>query len=112
MNGIYAMYFTGTAGYGHALFVMKDGLISGADAIGGMLDGTYVDIGDGSLEFSVTLRIPAGAALVTGVIAGNEPLTQHMTTKLPVDFSNGSSIGIQTPTGPVNAVFKWLRDIP
>ena len=27
MNGIYAVYFTGTAGSGYAVFVMKDGVI-------------------------------------------------------------------------------------
>ena len=106
------MYYTGAAGHGHSVFVMKDGLIIGADAVGGMLDGTYEDIGDGNLDVSVTLKVPAGAALVTGVIAAREPLKQQIAAKLPVDFSNGSPIGIQTPTGPINVVFKRLRDIP
>ena len=105
------MYYSGTAGSGYSLLVLKDGLISGADAGGGMIDGSYVDSGDGSVDFSVVLRVPAGTSLVTGVIAGREPVTQQITARLPVDFSNGSTHCIQTPTGPINAVFKWLRDI-
>ena len=54
------MYFTGAAGSGHAVFVMKDSVIVGADAIGGVLDGTYKEIGDGNLDVTITLEIPAG----------------------------------------------------
>ena len=52
MGGIYAMYFTGTAGVGHGVFVLKDGVVAGADAIGGVLDGTYQDTGDGNLDIA------------------------------------------------------------
>ena len=112
MNGIYAVYFTGVAGSGHAVFIMKDGVIAGADAVGVVLDGTYKNVGGGNLDFSVTLKVPAGASLVTGVTAGREPLSQRMTAVLPENLGNGSPVGVETPTGPVNAVFKRLRDIP
>ena len=60
MNGIYAMYFTGAAGSGHAVFVMKDSVIVGADAIGGVLDGTFESnlgvIRRAATESSVTKR--------------------------------------------------------
>lgn len=112
MNGIYAMYFTGVAGSGHAVFVMADGVVVGADAIGGVLDGTYKNVNPGMLNVSVTLRVPAGASLVTGVVAGREPLEQTITATLPENLGNGRSIGVETPTGPVNVVFKRLRDLP
>lgn len=112
MNGIYAMYFTGAAGSGHAVFVMKDSVIVGADAIGGVLDGTYKEIGDGNLDVTITLEIPAGASLVTGAIAGRKPLEQQITTILPASLGNGEAIGVETPTGPVNVVFRRLRGIP
>ena len=105
------MYFTGVAGSGHAVFVMKDGVLVGADALGGVLDGTYTDLGDGNLEVSVVLTVPAGTSLVTGAVAGRESLTQQVTTRLPTNLGNGSPIGVQTPTGLVNVVFKQLRDI-
>ncbi len=104
------MYYSGTAGSGYSLLVLKDGFICGADVVGGLIDGSYVNSGDGTVDFTVLLRAPAGTSLVTGVIVGREPVTQQIKVSLPVDFSNGSTHCIQTPTGPINAVFKWLRD--
>ena len=112
MEGIYAIYFTGMAGLGHAVFVMKNGIVSGADAMGVMFDGTYRDVGADTLDFSVTMTVPPGPPLVTGVTAEREPLVQEIAAKLPHNFGNGNPIGIDTPTGPVNAVFRKLRSIP
>ena len=106
------MYFTGVTGSGHAVLVMKDGVIVGSDATGGVLDGTYKDAGDGNLDVSVTLKVPPGTWLVTGATVGREPLTQKINATLPENLGNGHSVGVQTPTGPVNVVFKRLRDIP
>jgi hypothetical protein len=112
MEGIYAMYFTGAAGSGFAVFVMKGGVIAGADAVGGHLDGTYRETGDGRVAFSVTLTVPPGAWLVTGAVAGHEPLAQEITAALPTNFAEGNAQPVQTPTGPVNVIFKRLRDLP
>lgn len=106
------MYFTGASGSGHAVFVMKNGVIVGADAVGAVLDGTYRDVGDGNLDVSVTLTVSAGTSLVTGAIAGRNPMAQQITTILPANLGNVRPIGVQTPTGPVNVVFRRLRDIP
>lgn len=111
MDGIYAMYYTGTAGSGHAVLAMKDGVIAGADAVGGLLDGTYEAAGDGNIDVSVTLKSPPGTWLVTGKLVEKEDgLMQKITATLPRNFGRGNSIGICTPTGPVNVIFKRLRD--
>ena len=113
MSGIYAVYYTGHDGSGFALFMMKDGLITGADAEGGVLDGTYKNIGDGKINISVTLVAPVGASLVTGAFVDEGFISQQITNGvIPDNFDNGSIIPLQTTTGPVNAVFKRLRDIP
>ena len=112
MDGIYVMYYTGKAGSGHAVFIMKDGVIAGADAIGGVLDGTYKHVGAGKLDVSVTLTMPIGGSLVTGVTAEGAPLIQQISVTLPENLGNRMPVGIQTPTGPVNVVFKRLRGIP
>jgi len=106
------MYYTGVGGAGHAVFVMKDGVIVGADALGGMVDGTYSDADGDLLDVSVTVTVPAGASLVTGITAGKEPLKQIITTVLPKNLGGGTPIGVETPTGPVNVVFRRLRGIP
>ena len=110
MDGIYAMYYTGKAGCGHALFSMKNGLIAGADAVGGLLDGTYAEDEDGDIDVLVTLKSIPGTGLVTGKLVQKDDLSQIIRAKLPHYFWNGNSIGIQTPTGPINAVFKRLRE--
>ena len=112
MNGIYAMYFTGTASVGHGVFVLKDGVIAGADAIGGVLDGTYEDADDGKLTVSITMTFPPGSRLVTGAVTDRQSSTQQISATLPVDLGNGRPIALTLPTGPVNVVFKRLRDLP
>ncbi len=112
MNGIYAMYYTGLAGSGHAVIVMKNDTITGADAVGVLLDGTYGNVNDGRFKVSIKLVAPAGTPLVTGVVAGREPMTQQINTELPANFGNGNPIGVQTPDGQINVVFKRLRDVP
>ena len=111
MDGIYAMYYTGTAGSGHAVLTMKDGIIAGADAVGGLLDGTYEAAENGNVDISVTLKSLPGTWLVTGKLVGKKDgLMQKITATLPRNFGRGNSIGIRTPTGPVNVIFKKLRD--
>lgn len=111
MGGIYAMYYTGGSGSGHALFQMKDGVIAGADVVGGILDGTYETTPSGQVEFRVTLTTPPGGTLVTGQTAGAEPLKQEISATLPDSFANGSAQEVSTPLGPVNVVFRKLREI-
>ena len=111
MNGFYAMYFTGRRGSSHAVLLMKDGVIAGADAAGGVIDGTYSDKGSGNVDISVTLKIPAGTPLVTGAIVEEETSVQKITAELPANLGNGRPVGIRTPTGPVNVIFRRLRNI-
>lgn len=110
MEGIYAMYYTGGSGSGHALFLMKDGKITGADVIGGILDGSYQLEGD-AVEFSVTLTIPSGGTLVTGQTAGAAPLSQDISASLPSTFADGKPYPVRTPLGPVNVIFRHLRGL-
>lgn len=112
MSGIYAIYYTGVAGSGFAVLVMTNGVIAGADPIGGTLDGTYRELDDGGIEVAVNLTTPSGTSLVTGAVGGNEPMTQQINGTFPANFADGITLPVQTPTGPVNVIFKHLRDLP
>lgn len=112
LDGIYAMYFIGKAGTGHGVFVIQNGVLAGADAVGGVLDGTYRHTDTGTLDVSITMTVPPGTWLVTGAVADRTPLTQEIRATIPVDLGNGQPIGFTLPTGPVNVIFKRLRDIP
>src|SRR6266576_982816 len=110
-EGIYAMYFTGNAGSGHGLLMLKSGVIAGADAAGGIYDGSYNPGAPGTLNVHVRLTVPPGFALVTGASAGQKPMVFEIPAQLPENFANGQPIALDTPTGPINIIFKKLRDL-
>lgn len=112
MEGIYAIYFTGVAGSGSGVVVLKNGIIAGADVAGGTYDGSYRELGDGTADGLVRLTLPPGAQLVTGATAGSEPMVFEIPLKLPANLGNGTPLGLSTPTGPINIIFKRLRDAP
>jgi hypothetical protein len=112
MEGIYAMYFTGSVGSGHGLLLLKGGVLAGADAAGGIYDGSYTQESEGSLNANVRLTMPAGAALVTGATAGALPMQFDIPVRLPPNFANGQAVPLMTPTGPINIIFKKLRELP
>jgi hypothetical protein len=110
MNGIFAMYYTGLVGSGHVVVIKEGGKIAGADATGGLLDGTYEEAGEGFIDVVVELIAQPGTWLVTGPVVGQEPIKQQITARLPDNLGAGHPLPVQTPTGPVNVIFKRLRD--
>ncbi len=110
MNGIYVMYFTGATGSGHGLLLLQNGTITGADAAGVTYDGTYRLEGD-NLVGTLKMIVPAGTSLVTGAAAGSSPLTFDIPLTLPSNFADGMPRILSMPTGPVNIIFRRLRDL-
>ncbi|MDE0303221.1 MAG: hypothetical protein OXJ38_08505 [Gammaproteobacteria bacterium] len=113
MDDMYVMYYTEKARSSHAVLVLEDGIISGADAMGGVLNGMHEVTEDGEINVSATLKSEPGTWRVTGnLVEKKDGLPQKITARLLRDFGCGNSIGIQASTGPVNAVFRKLRDAP
>lgn len=112
MDGMYAMYYTGEVMVSHAVLVFEDGLVSGADAMGGVLDGTYEVTENEEIEVSAMLKHNPGTWLATGNLVGKDGLVQKVTARLPRNFGCGKSIEMQASTGLVNAIFRKLRDVP
>jgi hypothetical protein len=112
MEGIYVMYFTGSAGAGQGLLILKNGVIVGADVAGVVYDGSYTQEVGGTLDVKVHLTLPPGSSLVTGASAGATPMEIDIPVKLPENFGNGQALALKTPTGPINIIFKRLRDVP
>lgn len=111
MEGFYAVYYTGVAGLGNAVLVFTDNIVSGADTTGGTYDGSY-SVGDNNeIEIEIIFTIPAGGLLVTGQ-SFSEDYAQTITATLRSGFADGHSVLVQTPMGPVNAIFKKLRGMP
>lgn len=97
------MYYTGLAGSGHAVIILKG-------ATGGLLDGTNKEAGEGFIDIVVELTAQPGTWLVTGPVVGQQPMKQEISARLPDNLGAGRPSPVQTPTGPVIVIFKRLRD--
>jgi hypothetical protein len=113
VNGFHALYYTGRTGSGFGVVVFKDGIVTGADASGGLYDGEYTTNQDKQiLEGKIKLTVPPGVSLVTGAPVTQQPYTQQFPISLPLDLNQPHPLQIQTPTGPVNLNLKKIRDFP
>ncbi|MGV3576622.1 MAG: hypothetical protein ACO1O4_15975 [Devosia sp.] len=110
MEGFYAVYYTGQTGFGHAVLVMREGKIVGADVTGGVYDGTYTIEANNSVTVDIVLTVPPGTTLVTGQTLTTQH-SQNIKANVVETFANGQTVPLQTPMGPVNAIFKKLRDL-
>lgn len=114
MEGFFRIAFTGNAGSGFGVVVLCGGTVAGADVAGTIYDGVYTENpATGELGVQVNVTAPAGVTPVqTGV-----PLTESVTypidaTLTSADIANETPVLLRTPLGPVNAIFKKLRDLP
>ena len=113
ISGFYAIYYTGVSGSGIGVIVINNGIIVGADMLGGRYDGNYTQSAiAGAYDAKVRITIPPGTSLVTGALAGPQPLSMDVTMVLPANLGGEQPIRIETPTGPVNVIFRKLRDYP
>jgi len=111
-KALYAAYFTGLAGQSMGLFYIGDGVIAGIDVATMQYDGIYSTALDGSLDGTVNYILPAGVPLITGMPAGNVATPIAVKLSLPAHFDDGRVVTIETPTGPVNARFEKVKELP
>ena len=111
-KALYAAYFTGIAGQSMGLFYIGDGVIAGIDVSTMQYDGAYSTTSDGALDGTVDYILPAGVPLITGTPAGTVPMRVAVKLNLPPHFDDGRIITIDTPTGPVNARFEKVKELP
>jgi hypothetical protein len=111
-RALYAAYFTGLAGQSMGLFYIGDGVIVGIDVSTMQYDGTYLTTPNGSLEGTVSYVLPAGVPLITGAAPGAMATPITVELKLPANFDDGRVVSIDTPTGPVNARFEKVKELP
>ncbi|HZV21678.1 MAG TPA: hypothetical protein VE986_09050 [Hyphomicrobiales bacterium] len=108
---IYVAYFTGVAGVSVGMFLIGDGLIVGADVGGLKYDGTVEADSNGTLRGVVRFILSPGQRLITGAIAeSTEDFAVNV--ELPPHFASGAPVQIDTPAGPINARFEFIRSIP
>jgi hypothetical protein len=113
-EGFFRVAFTGAAGSGFGMLVLRNGIAVGADVAGATFDGSYIeDQATQMIELDVIMTMPAGATPVqTGI-----PLPELIRVPIKTSISEAEIITeipklVRTTLGPVNVVFKKLRDFP
>ena len=111
-EGFYIANYIGHAGGGSATLLLNAHTISGFDTLGGTYDGSYRKEADQSLTVSVTVTIPAGVGLATGVPAQAGPQSFPIMGRLPANFANGNPVTIDVRGQPVQVAFTKVRGLP
>ena len=111
IDGIYAGYFSAVGGNGLVLFIIRQGIIAGAD-LTSKYDGNYQwNEQKEEFEGSVNVRLNPGGMTIQGVPTGAQGLEYVLKLSLPLDFSQRPYITLSTPLGPVNARFEKIRGV-
>jgi hypothetical protein len=116
IDGFYSIAFTGVAGSGFGILVFRRGAVVGADAAGATYDWTFRTNEDGTIGVEVVMKAPAGLRPVqTGVPLAN-PVEMAISGSLPgtselLDATTSAPRQITTPLGPINIVFRKIRDL-
>ena len=108
-DGIYAAFVTGLASQGLLVLVLKDGIVTGADFAGVMLDGTYT-VNDGGTHATLKLigKSPPGIMTIQGKVIPEGGETNHIETVVALT-GDVPFFRIETPNGPVNVRVQKLR---
>jgi hypothetical protein len=111
VDGIYSIIFRGAADWGMGLLLLRSGVVTGADNAGVLYDGTYVET-ESAVQFKIKLTVPPGVALVQGTRPQSKPYSLDLNSPVPKMAMNKSLPHlVMTPVGPVNVIFKKLRDL-
>lgn len=111
VQGFYAVTFRGAAAWGIGMVILHDGWITGADVGGVLIDGSYVDQGD-QLAITVRSRIPPGVSLVQGVPGQPAWSSGEFSAVVPKQaLDNGEPVLLNASAGPVNVIFRRVREI-
>ena len=111
IDGFYAAYLTGREGNSFAMFLLRRGVVAGADIVGGTYDGSIESISNGGHKVKVTTRTPPNLPMIQGGMSGPGGDTSEAEFVLPSTFLAEPFISIETRNGPVNARLVKLRGI-
>lgn len=112
-EGFYSVIYAGAADRGFGVLVLDSGMVYGVDVGGVLYDGTYkFNEATGKIDVKLEMTIPAGTHLVQGVPPRPTEWKMPIVAQLDRELGAERPITVQTPAGPVQAVFKKIRDFP
>ena len=111
-EGFWAVQYAGPFGSGFGMLALDTQIVVGADAFGGIWDGTYAfDNGRNAFDVVLTLKFPPEVVSAVTGQGGAGAHEETITFSLPNDFDE-QTISLSTNLGPVNAKFRKIRDFP
>jgi len=114
IDGFFRIAFTGVAGRGFGLLVFQNGSVAGVDVAGATYDGSYAE-NPKTAEVSIQVTMAASAGITpvqTGVPLAAPISVPISVTLTQADTSGEKPVLLQTSLGPVNVIFKKIRDLP
>ena len=112
IEGFYSVAFRGQADWGMGVLVLYNGTVAGADVGGVSYDGFYT-IETSIISIALTLTVPAGIALVQGKQKQPKPYSIKIDMNIhPDQILTAVQLLVQIVYGPVNVIFKKLRNVP
>ena len=64
IDGFYAAFLTGREGNSFAMFIIRRGVVAGADVLGGTYDGRVEEVSSGIHKVKLTSRVPPNLLLI------------------------------------------------
>ena len=112
-EGFYSIAFIGQTGnHGIGIIVLDTDLVVGVDIGGARYDGTYAyNRKTDQIDADLTLTVPPGVSLVTGALARPDEWGFQFTASFPRETTE-TPVLVKTPSGPVNAIIRYLRGFP
>ena len=112
-EGFYSITFAGATGdLGMGVIALDTDVIVGADAGGAKYDGRYeYNPKTEMLDADITLTVPPGVALVTGVMVRAQEWCFDFRLSFPRETPEIPLL-VTTPFGPVNVTLRFLRPFP
>jgi hypothetical protein len=113
MEGYFRIAFTGSAGSGLGILVLRDGVVVGADIGGVSYDGTYTeDVATKDVIFNVTMSAPAGVTPVQTGVPLAAPASIPLAGAIKQDdLRDNRPTLVNGPLGAVNVIFTKIRDL-
>ena len=113
MDGMYLIFFEGSAGNGAATLTFSNGLVFGFDEAGGIYDGTYrPSATPGAMDVVVNVQMKANQVTVAGGVSHPFDWSMQVVAVVPIGVEE-TTITANTNLGqPVRAKVKYMRRLP
>jgi len=112
-EGFWSVHYASEVAGGFGVIALDTGTVVGADATGGIWDGTYsFNNRSGMLDVRLRIKFPPHVlSTVTGEVA-SDGYEETYEVALPNDLGRETAINLTVLGVPVVARFKKIRDFP